>query len=660
MIKPITESSVVTTNIILNKKAIDLSYLKSRFQLVKYSFSKYKSFDIRYKKMPSKPDMYIESIIAFKEQIDYPFYFGVKELPYPSFYVLMPITESPIEVTLNRFDASMTGNKIPMDELLQPEKTNILLRLLLASYFWEVEKDVHRLICQSKFYIFAQKKTKKSRTAAYLSLARVGSTDVDCEEFTIDIEAKNFESYKNPSDEFAAKEPFFEDVVVEGLNYLRQIRPQQVGGLKDKWLNRLVSSNESRASLDWYTVKEDKQHQTRSKIAFDFQKKFVNYVCQQVGQNSCYRREIMMKRISPSQSKKNNQEGFNEQKLPIHLLEKIGVLDNRTKQLDTPLSKKPINGLIDLLNTQFGKRYNITFDGVEISHVSDSNFNRPVLVIHDAPKKAFEVEGILHRNFIEDPKSNCYKKIPHVIKQSIDVNVNSEKVDEYESNQLHDFFDYTFFESEEGLFSKNLARKIEISLNELLLKTFIKNQQLCDDFPLFPNPKLERFCFQQDNTFLYFDDSRRLTIFDISSEDGKNRRLKVLKTRNLDWFAIEMHIKSSSPFSTADKAESRLKEKALIFTDDVCMEIEENTSFGVERVLPNYDAGSGRSISGLASGMAGGVWWHPETGRYAVGASQSLREKEVTANIVRKIVKYSINDNAISIDETLLMQTMCV
>ena len=44
----------------------------------------------------------------------------------------------------------------------------------------------------------------------------------------------------------------------------------------------------------------------------------------------------------------------------------------------------------------------------------------------------------------------------------------------------------------------------------------------------------------------------------------------------------------------------------------------------------------------------------------AVGASQSLREKEVTANIVRKIVRYPISDTTVSIDETLLMQTMCV
>ncbi len=662
---------ILTTNIVVNKAEFDYSQLENKYKLVRYQIPD--SFKTMLK---IKKNAYFFLHSEYKEHFENPYYFysydryNQKEDSEFALYALFEKNE-----IIKPLQFSFLNNEVANYQIINFDdkqlSTHILLKVLLANFFYN-NSEKNRRICQSKFYIVGENLEKyKMKICVKLEISSFRNYN-KIEEFNIIPRAVNFikiaqENIKETDPKY---NPYFESNIIKGgLEYIRQLKPSEVKNFNGEIWKIKSSNTKNRANLDWHTDTEGKQKNTRGYVTYQFQKKYVEYLQNLLGENAVKRKKITNAIKFKPKIKKTSIPGTSETGLPIRMLETIYVYDNRLKNpnKDETFSKISLNKYIGLFN-EFSKenKLNVDFKSIMLNELSNLNFNKPVLILQDVTGTEFlsdEEESEQSNKFLaefNDPYKEFYKKYTHFPKQSFNVNpitpFNRNGKPRYKADNYLEYFDYDIFDYKS---TKSDREKIAVSLNELLLKNIIINRipilnynKPANQIPWISAQKGRKYIFMNSYTLLYIEDNI-IKFADLTKKEGKQKRKELLEKKGIDWYSVVDKFEEKHFLKDKDeeKKETKWKNARFIFSDNLVIEIEEPE----ERILFNFEKGNKRNKETKA-GMEK-IHYSKEDTWYTVGSSTSLNMKIPRANLLRNFYIFQDNGN---FDIEHLLETLSV
>ena len=673
-----TKEIMVPTNQLHIGPPADWSALLRKYSIWRYRLSESQN---RFRRF-ADAKFYSRFTNDYKNKFDQPFYFFTFDSPSATLYTLLPADAvpspwlypfgNPQEV----LPEEITAEPIAPDEL----KPQVLLKLMLALCFYENgSNDKDRRVCQSKFYLRV-KGQPDGKFLTAVEIQPVVDEQHDIHTLTLKVEANTFERIEPAkAGSYAHLGAFFELFESQGHTYLRQLRPNQVATFAGAlYQQRTFSGKHTQA--DWHhngSRKHPQQHQeSRSYQVRHVQERLSSFLGR-YGFRVALAEELMQ-RQQPSQ-----------ETLPLHRLPTVQVVDNRLNQATVPAEE-----YLEWLNThrftQGKTAHTLQFELVKADEVDAA---RPVLALLDADRPAFETTdrqlGLLALAGHPDPYRLLYRKLPAVVKQSLNVNMN--EVAKYTVAQ--DFLGYAApisvvppagtlaateaadpaeLETEEPTATdatpeteeekqawlqaakaarqaKTLALKLDVCLSELWLKWVIAGK--ADDDPSGPSLPLlgklnDEWGFITNNWLLYFEQGA-LRFADLDTPEGK----QLLKARFTPWRELKQRFLSRQPKYAFlqpgdEKAEAALRKAHFVLVGSTALEIEQTETIA----MPNWPvinlikaAEPGASAKSLAAlGVyAGGVWATPQGHRYLVSGTGSSQVAEPRGHHLYEIHPYA-------------------
>jgi len=697
--------SVPTTNFILHLDKIDIHNLQEKYFLFtievpdSYIYSEDKQ---KYQKLHN----------AYKEQLELPYYFFSYAKPKPTIYILVS-KESENFPELN-FDflnggTTVTAQKNDIVKLCTSDNIHILGKLFLADYFYNHKKTYR--ICQGKFYIDSKKQGNWA-TVLEIGVSHIkGTTEFVFDQkatFLLKIDKNNVNSQYIKSDVYCE--------LLQGEKYYRQLKTSFVESwqkdkkdTKELW--KVVSGSiTNKPSIKWF---EDYENITRCKsfLLQEFQEKLIKYYNQTLGKGSAESQNHLMTKVEPITQFAIKGYGENTG-LYLKLLGEIGIYDNRFREIETK-NQIPFQQFIDFFNAHYAKKYEIKFS--EISNEELKTTTKAVLVLQDVEKQLFEDDGFLLG--YDDPKKLLYQDFSEKIAfQTLTINTN--KVEEhtaetyFEYNVLDECLKHlgnSFTQIKENLSNEEKAiielykkekavngdisdeskerrkqneklkshfsfitNKIDVCLNELLLKYYLVNEIPIKGFDnpnhslpcIFKIPDLLNYSYMHKGFLMYADKNNILRFVDLRNKDGKDKRNEYLKTLNIEWFEVEKSFSERN--YTIDKngqdiinrfgnkTENAIKDTHFVFSNGLALAIEDTE----ERVLHKYSREKqGKSQrAGEHKTALEGIYYSEGKQVYTVGEKSMNMDMDKSV-IVRKIHYYQKPEN-FKLDN--LLQTLAV
>lgn len=234
--------------------------------------------------------------------------------------------------------------------------------------------------------------------------------------------------------------------------------------------------------------------------------------------------------------------------LPIHLLQTIGLFDNRLQAqfLTPPQQQIPFDSYIQLMRA-IVVRISPHIRIVPIANLSQAQKEHlPTLILQDYEEGDFKEDGCLFGHV--DPYHTVYQTFPFLVKQSLNVNPHSQEertsADQSLSSaaSIDHYFQYETPDKDEILFNY----KVETSLFQLYLKDVIMQKRSVQErLPSFPMP----YCFlrklhinQKDYEILLTIEHDQLQFTNLRTLPGKKRCIQYLQRLGIDWTAMRQHM----------------------------------------------------------------------------------------------------------------------
>jgi hypothetical protein len=611
-----TVQSVSTTNFLVTNP-IDLSILQSKYKVIHYTLDEgqrnYSNFGDR--------NFYAKFTNSYKDKFDYPFYYH----KFSGLYALCLLNDSPKEWKFKFDDEEIIHHK---DISFEQLDLHILLKLLTALYFYN-ESEQKRRVCQNSFYMVGKKFGSKI-LACKLELKQENSFH---SEFHVKSKSTIFikGDLNKISPAYLFTNSYYELITKDGLSYMRQLKPSKVKDFTGELFIEKPPFVTERAHLDWYSDVNFKQ--TRSYLIYNFKDKFKRFL----GEYNVL--------ISDKNQQFYKVEKIVDANLPIHLLERINVLDNR-------LSKSiPILKYLNL----FRSLANEALEFKLITEESIVDEKETMLIVQDCDPKDFndsEPHGILFGK-ISDPYHEAYKKYKTIPKQTISVNYHdSEKFLSSEA-----YLDYDFINDET---KANFKNKFEVCLNELFLKAIVYGRiDAISTLPLLKDfSELQKLGFIKDKVLISFD-NKHLNFTDLSTPIGKENLARLFQP----WSEIVKAFKDRVKFhKSAEDIQERIFQSGFIVGKENILEIERLD----ESVLPEIDEikkvkaddpkKSAKSRS-MISIYSGGIWFNETDQTYIVSSPTSMNWREPRAHHIYKIHQHA---GSRSVDTKLIVKLLSV
>jgi len=419
---------------------------------------------------------------------------------------------------------------------------------------------------------------------------------------------------------------------LEGESYYRQVKTEYVKTWRNdrsdkKILWKLVTSFEREsmslpsANIRWFEEYE-KYNSCKSKLLTDFQKDLLEYYDEVLGENVVQQNSYNMSKIENKTSKGR---GFDvDTGLYMNLLGEVGIYDIRFDENEYH-NAIPISQYVDFFNKNYGKKYNIRFKEIQYRELQDST--KPILVLQDYEGAAFTKDKILFG--YDDKKLELYEEFAHkVALQTMNVNKNKH----YE-NSIENYFDY------ELITKKDFKHKIDVCLNELLLKYYVINDlpvssinKPWEGLPcISTSPNLLYFAYMFKGVFMYFEDNK-MRFVDLNNIEGKTKRNEYLKSIGIDWYSIENSFAKRN--YTRDKNgndlikklkgtevnqhTSNLKKTNFVFSKGICLAIEDTKEYILHQYNADKKGESQRTKENVTALVD--VHYCPDNDVYSVGA----------------------------------------
>lgn len=717
---------VPTTNFIIHLDKIDKVSLSLNYQLLTIELPD----TFRYFAKSNKK--YYEILHnTYKEQLEMPYYFFSRAKPKSTIYILIEKTKDKGEPIALTFDflgqEPIFAQRKDVLELCTDEKLHILAKLFLADYFYNHKKTYR--ICQAKFYIDSNIFNDKA-TVLKVDISKTKGSS----EFQIKPEATYLlkTDKKYLKSEYLSSDAYCE--LLQGEKYYRQVKTSFVESwrtdeknTKELWkvendLDRKKNNKRKMPSIKWF---EDYDNITRCKSTLlqEFQDKLVKHYNQTLGKGSTEKQKHKMTNVEPI--KQFAIEGYGKNTgLYLKFLNKIGLLDLRFKEVQNA-NPIPFQQYVDFFNNHYAE-HGITFS--EICKEELSTNQKAILVLQDVEKSLFEDKDekkgigtgfLFEKGFFDDPKQQLYRQFATKIALQT-MNINTNQVEDCDAAT---YFDYemlgecikpwgnSFDEIKENLNTEEkeikelyknekenqgevsdeakerrkyneklkkhlslITNKIDVCLNELLLKYYIVNQLPIKsiDNPnqclpcLLSLPKLVAYAYMHQNFLMYVDNASVLQFIDLQDRKGKDQRGELLKNWGIDWlkidndFSIRNYTRKNGKDETytkngevKNKHEEDLKKTHFVFAKDLVLAIEDTE----ERVLHKYDPEKkGTQRKGEYKTALEGIYFSEEQQLYTVG----YKSLDITADDsvkVRKLHYYQKPEN-FKVDD--LLKTLAV
>jgi hypothetical protein len=604
---------VPTTNFLIDIDKIDVQTLEKKFDFFAIEVPEYSTF--------GDSSQYYKLHNSYKNQLDCPYYFLSKGKP-PTIYLLkFKDIDSTLNFTFN--EHTYTAKKINFQDFLPPNKVHILTKVLLSSWFYEKHHT-----CQSDA-LYVHSKGKGTVVTA-LSL-NIKAAPFVSKMFEINQSATQLVKVnkKYLNEEYINGSKYYERL--EGESYYRQVKTEYVkiwknnkSDKKDIW--KLVTSFErqnmtlSKANIKWFEEYE-KYNSCKSKLLTDFQGDLLEYYDEVLGENVVQQNSYNMLKIENKTSKGI---GFDDDTgLFMKLLGEVGIYDIRFDENEHH-NTIPIDQYVDFFNENYGKKYNIQFKEIKYSELSSTT--NPVFVLQDYEKPAFAKDKILFG--YDDEKLDLYEEFAHQIALQT-MNVNNNK---HYKCSIENYFDYKL------ITKKDFKHKIDVCLNELLLKYYVINNLPVNslDRPweglpcVSTNQKLLNFAYMFRGVFMYFENNK-MQFIDLKTVQGKTKRNEYLQSVGIDWYLIESDFakrnrtrdEDGNDIITRRKGEDinqhtyNLKKTHFVFSTKTCLAIEDTKEYILHQYNPDKKGKSQRAKENITALVD--VHYCPENDIYSVG-----------------------------------------
>lgn len=664
------QHNVPTTNFVINLDKIKINALQEKYNL--FTLEVPDSF-----KFLQDKNKFAKLHNAYKEQLNFPYYFYSFAHPKACIFVLVDKSENSIKSISLSF-GFLKGEKViaqekNIAELCTTKNLHILAKLFLSSWYYKAHRT-----CQGDFFYIHSKDDKQKLTALLVKIKESKG------EFEITSETSYLKQLDSKFDvKYINFNNYFEQV--QGTRYLHQLKQSEVEQrLKDiqnlSTIFRDTTTQDAKnlkfkpqtPSIRWYD-----SHPTntnvfqgcRSELLRNFQNELVAYYNEVFGEDVAEKRSHVMVEVIPMGQPGDHTPktapakgyGFNEKTnegtgLFLKVLDKIGVLDLRQKDVSN-YNKNRFQDYIDLLNQHYSNKYDITFSEVKQDELATTT--KPIIVLQDVEKQIFEEDGFLLG--YEDQKRETYKEFASKIPMQT-LNINLNKADDF--NAADTYFEYEIFKFED------YKHRLDVCLNELLLKKYIidklpiknlDNPNHC--LPCILNLKsLTGLAYMYQNTFMYVDNQYVLQFFDLDNPNEKQRRNEFLENWGINWFAFDKQFaernytrnengqnktSKNNKGEVIDTHEKRMKETRFVFAKGLILAIEDTE----ERVFIKGERRSVESKNALE-----GISYSETENIYAVGVKSMGMSMDKSIKLRR--LHYYQKQDSFSIND--LLQTLSV
>jgi hypothetical protein len=672
------QHNVPTTNFVINLDKININALQEKYRL--FTIEVPKTFKHFADNTKSNPHALLHN--AYKEQLDYPYFFLSPDGVPPIIYVLVEksnFQQKPISLTLDFLDKKpINAQEIKFLEICNEKNLHILAKLFLSSWYHKAHRT-----CQGDYFFIHSKDDKYKATAL---LVKIKSSKNKGEFEITASSAFLLKIYEKSKPEYAHWDTYLEKL--QGEIYYRQVKSSEVvkrlNENKDLHLIfRQVNKRDTdkfawlkRPSIKWYDSKNFQG--CRSELLRNFQNELVAYYNEVFGEDVAEKRSHFMTQVVPMEHTGNKGKGKDfvngyavDEKtgksigLYWKILDKVGVLDLRQKDVTNP-NQNNFEDYINMLNKQY---VGIGISFSEIKREDLSSTTKPILVLQDVEKQLFEDDGFLFNLACEDQKREIYQEFASKIPMQT-LNINLNKADDFNSSDA--YFEYAIFKFED------YKHRLDVCLHELLLKKYIINKlpiyndtNLNHSLPCLFNLKSLRkdFVYMYQNTFMYVDNQYVLQFLNLDNPNEKHKRNEFLKNWGIDWFQFEKQFADRNYTrnengqnktyqkngETKDKHEESLKRTHFVFAKELVLAIEETE----ERVIYNKDAydETGKARGNEAINALKGIYFSETENIYTVGLRDNMNQSMDKSVKVRRLHYYQKPDN-FEIDA--LLQTLSV
>ncbi|MGD1841178.1 MAG: hypothetical protein ACFB0B_09820 [Thermonemataceae bacterium] len=460
---------VPTTNFVINLDKIDPIALQEKYQL----FTIEVPSQFKFVKINNK---YACLHNAYKEQLEYPYYFHTYAKPEATIYILVEKSQlptSPLTLNLDILTTRLLQAAVAdISQFCNKEGLPVLVKLLLSSWYHKAHRT-----CQGAYFCMHSKDDRQKVTALYIDKIQAAKKMGEFEIISKAQYLKRLDEKFNT--QYLHYYNYFEEI--QGTRYLRQLKQSEVRKIvqSKKSLSNILRETNSQdtknlnfrprnPSIKWYQSKNFEN--CRSELLRNFQNDLVNYYNKVLGDGVAQKQSHFMTSLVPMRQPGDHTAktlpvegyGFDEKTykgtgLYLKILGEVGVLDLRQKDVANP-NQNRFQDYIDLLNKYYGKRYEISFS--EIKREALAETDKAILVLQDVEKDIFdpEKEGFLVH--CDDQKPILYQDFAkHIPMQTLNINLN--KADDFDSETS--YFNYTVFEVED------YKHRLDVCLNELLL-----------------------------------------------------------------------------------------------------------------------------------------------------------------------------------------------
>jgi hypothetical protein len=623
---PTTESGI-TLQVLTNQLYIEFpnnwTQLLEGYSIWRYRLSEAQD---RHRRFADK-NFYGRFTNAYKNQFDRPFYYYTFDEPQAALYSLLPHGHQP-EPWLYRFGSESTVQAEEIvGEIIAPDEAqpHVLLKLMMALCFYEASpNDRDRRVCQSKFYL----RVKGKAGDKFFTAVEIKPSVADHEDgylMTLAVEAGMFAKVRSADDRTHTETgTYYELFDSRGQTYLRQIRPEQVAQFTGD-LYKPFPLKGKKAKAVWHTDRVSYK-ESRSYLVRHVQERLMTFMA------------TYGFRLVAAEETMHRQPTLNVP-LPLQRLERIQVYDNR---LNT--DHVPIVTYLNWLNAyQFptgGGLVALPFELVGLDHIDR---NRPLLVLQDAGAAAFSREdpadiGLLAAQGIEDPYQVLYKRLPEVVKQTLNVNLN--QVDDFAV--AADYLRYSFVASslrpntnaykeasvEQQAKAKQalpLGRNLEVCLSELWLKWVVTGKVICSP-SMSCLPYLSQlgneWGFMTDNTLLFFANGA-VQFADLDQPEGR----KVLRERFMAYSELRKWYMARTRYNEK-KTDINLPKTNFVLVGNDALELEctpvmAMPNWPVINAIKAEDAAKSARSREAIGVYAGGIWYGEAGNRYIVSGTES-------------------------------------
>lgn len=644
-IRPAAVLSVPTNQLHVEFPA-DWSRLSQRYTLWRYRLSERQNNHQRW----ADRRFYERFTNAYKNQFDRPFYFYTFDTPAAALYTLVPNGQHPEPW---RYTFGNSAQDVPEEisaEIIAPDEVrpHVLLKLMVALCFYEASpNDQERRVCQSKFFL----RVKGKSGGNFLTVVEVKPTveqEISPYPLTLTVEANLFAKVRSAEDKaYTATNTYYELLDSQGHTYFRQLRPSQVASFAGDLYQKKVLPGK-KAQADWHNdgdkLNADRYKESRSYLVWHVQQRLLTFL-------AGYDFRVTAA-AEPMERQANRKE-----LLPLQRFQAIQVLDNRLNKAGVNIDKYSVWLTNHVFQTSAGAT-TLPFVLVEPAAIDAT---KPLLVLNDTDKSAFgytdDQANLLTEQGIEDPYQILYRKLPGVVKQSLNVNPNrAEDFTQPESYLTYSLATATVSptteQQEDGDASpsdkaaakelKGLTRNLEVCVSELWLKWVISAQTdgLSTNNLPFLAQLSDEWGFVTDNLLLYFQQGT-MQFADLTTPAGKS----LLKERFSAWSEIKRHFMDRTRKSS-DKADVALRTAYFVLIGKETVEIERTAVMAMPNwsvIKPIKDADPTRSArTQQAIGVyAGGVWYNAQTNRYVVSGTESSAGKEAHGHHLYQLHTYA-------------------